>query len=438
MVNILGVDLDTDIDKEKLDLKLGEFLSSNDKQRYIVTPNPEIILKAQKDEELFYILNKADLSLPDGFGLKLAGFLVSKKIKRFTGADALLQVLSLAEKKDLKVLVFNNKNGLSSFDDISSSLREKYPNLNFLIKNIEYGDNTLKKKKYFSLNLKKKGPLFSFIAKTEKKINEKIDFLFKDEIRDFSADILICNFGAPEQEKFVFHNLKNMPSVKLGMGIGGAIDFLTSKVKRAPFFMRFLGLEWLWRLILNPRRYKRICRAVFVFSFKFLKWRFINPFLYRKNVACFLYKREKASYTALDNKNKDVLDDYMVLLVERAENPGHWQLPQGGTDGEGIKRSGNRELSEELGTNKFVAEKAYKNVYKYKSSHRGRYGFKGQKQGLLITRFLGSDFDIKLNFWDHSSWKWVKASDLVESVYRTRKQATEVFLEKFKNYLNIK
>jgi N-acetylglucosaminyldiphosphoundecaprenol N-acetyl-beta-D-mannosaminyltransferase len=438
MVNILGVDLDTDIDKEGLDFKLKEFLLSDDKQRYIVTPNPEIILKAQKDEELYHILNKADLSLPDGFGLKLAGLLVSRRIKRFTGADALLQILSLAEKKSFKVLVVNNINGLSSSDDINFSLREKYPNLKFLIKDVEYGDSILKNKKYFSLNLKKKGSLFSFIKKAEKKINEKIDFLFKDEVRDFSADILVCNFGAPEQEKFVFHNLKKLPSVKLGIGIGGAVDFLTSKARRAPRVMRFLGLEWLWRLILNPRRYKRICRAVFVFSFKVLKWRFINPFLYRKNVACLLYKKEQAPYTALDKKKRDILDDYLVLLVERTEDPGHWQLPQGGTDGSGVKRSGSRELAEELGTSNFVPKKVYKKVYKYKSSRRGRYGFKGQKQGLLIAKFLGSDSDIKINFWDHSSWKWVKASDLVDSVYRTRKRATEVFLEKFKNYLNIK
>ncbi len=438
MVNILGVDLDTDIDKASLNLKLREFLSSDDKQSYIVTPNPEIILKAQKDEELYYILNKADLSLPDGFGLKLAGFLVSKKIKRFTGADALLEILSLAEKKSFKVLVVNNINGLSSSDDINLSLREKYPNLKFLIKDLEYGDSILKEKKYLSLNLKKKGSLFSFIDKAEKKINEKIDSLSKDEVRDFSADILICNFGAPEQEKFVFHNLKKLPSVKLGIGIGGAIDFLTSKTKRAPGLMRFLGLEWLWRLILNPRRYKRICRAVFVFPSKVFKWRFINPFLYRKNVACFMYKEEKASYTALDNKKRNILDDYLVLLVERTEDPGHWQLPEGGTDGSDIKRSGSRELAEELGTNSFVPQKSYKKVYKYKNSHRGRYGFKGQEQGLLIAKFLGSDSDIKLNFWDHSSWKWVKASDLVDSVYQTRKKATEVFLEKFKNYLNIK
>ena len=110
MVNILGINLDDDLSLEKFLSRFSD-LMKNGKQNYIVTPNPEIILKAQKDEEYFYILNEADLSLPDGFGLTIATALMGKRIKRLTGSDSILEILSLAEKEGYKFLIDNKKNG---------------------------------------------------------------------------------------------------------------------------------------------------------------------------------------------------------------------------------------------------------------------------------------------------------------------------------------
>jgi len=81
MINVLGVDIENDLTKNSVLDKFLFFLDSNE-QHYIVTPNPEIVLQAQIDEELFYILNKADLALADGFGLKIAAFLNGKKINK--------------------------------------------------------------------------------------------------------------------------------------------------------------------------------------------------------------------------------------------------------------------------------------------------------------------------------------------------------------------
>ncbi len=70
-----------------------------DKSIFITTPNPEIILASQKDEEFFYILNQADLSLPDGFGLKLSTLLLGKKIRRQTGSDLTIEILRISREK---------------------------------------------------------------------------------------------------------------------------------------------------------------------------------------------------------------------------------------------------------------------------------------------------------------------------------------------------
>lgn len=241
-INILGVNLNSDLSRDNF-LRYFQDLMKNAKQNYIVTPNPEIILKAQKDEEYLKILNKADLSLPDGFGLNIAAALMGRKIKRLTGSDSILDIFSLAEKEAYKILIINNEKGLSSSSDISSALKEKYPELNFVIKDLD--PHTWPE-------------------------------TYSDNILHFAPDILVCNFGAPQQERFVFYNLAKIPSLKVGIGIGGALDFISGKAKRAPLFLRQIGLEWLWRLIRQPERYKRMYRAVFVFMGKFIQWRFFT------------------------------------------------------------------------------------------------------------------------------------------------------------------
>ena len=168
----------------------------------------------------------------------------------------------------------------------------------------------------------------------------------------------------------------------------------------------------------RKNRIKKIKSAIIIFPLKFCKTHFINFLFYRPNVACLLYKKE--------NKN------YKILLVEKSNEKGHWQLPQGGTDGDDIITAGTRELSEELGNNKFKVKKSFKKLYKYKFGNIRRYdGYKGQKQGLIIAEFFGNDSDIKINFWDHSVWKWVDSENLIQEVHKIRKKSAKIFLDKF-------
>jgi glutamyl-tRNA synthetase len=83
--------------------------------------------------------------------------------------------------------------------------------------------------------------------------------------------IVLCNFGAPEQELFLMKLKDNSGDIRFAMGVGGSFDYLTGKQKRAPKWLRVIGLEWLWRLILQPKRFKRIWNATVVFLVKSLK-----------------------------------------------------------------------------------------------------------------------------------------------------------------------
>ena len=82
-------------------------------------------------------------------------------------------------------------------------------------------------------------------------------------------------FGMGKQEKWIYENLSKMPSVKIAMGVGGSFDFISGKVKRAPLFLLRLGLEWMYRLVQEPRRFKRILNATVKFTYLVLKSKFL-------------------------------------------------------------------------------------------------------------------------------------------------------------------
>lgn len=392
MQNILGINIST-LSKKDVLKKISFFLEDT-KPHYIITPNPEIILKATgKDEEYFHILNKADIAVADGFGLKIAAWLKLGSVPRITGADLLLDVLKLLNSKNKRVLVLNWKNGLSTKNEIVETVNKSFPNL---ILHVTDTDNRGK-----DLN--------------------------HEEIDKFAPDFIFVNFGAPYQEKYIFHNLHSFSSLRCAIGIGGAFDFLTGKIRRAPVAMRYLGLEWLFRLIKQPKRYKRIFNATIVFFYKFLIWNFIKPHLYRPNVACLAYKKENHGYK--------------VLLVKRSHRIDHWQLPQGGTDNEPLKVAGLRELKEELNNGNFKHIASFKNLYKYKFHDSydssgvksvDATGYKGQKQGLTIAEFTGKDEDITLNYFDHKEWRWVDSDKLLDEIHECRIKSTKIFLQKFK------
>lgn len=227
-MNLLGVKIDNLTKKEILQ-KVEFFLSEN-KFHQIATVNPEFILEAQKNAEFKNILNSCDLNIADGIGVKMAFWRFGKHLKcRLTGADLMEKIIRLAYKNKLNIFLAASKEGLSSWQETRKAILELYPDLN-----IDGDDISIKDKNY--------------------------------QILSSSCQILFCNFGAPHQENFI--KRQNNDRIKLAMGVGGSFDFLTKKVRRAPYFWRLLGLEWLWRLILQPRRLKRIWRAVIVFPIK--------------------------------------------------------------------------------------------------------------------------------------------------------------------------
>jgi len=212
-ITIFGVRIDN-FSVREIKEKISEIFGNISEQKFITTLNPEILLKAHRNEEYKNILNSADLNLCDGFGLKLISFLKGKKIKaRFAGVDLVDFLLELAAKKSQKILIIAAKNSLSVPSEIEQAIKRKYPNLSAKSQYYSPGQN------FFENGI----------------INQ--------------AEIVLVNFGAPQQEKFIFENRAKFPNAKILIGVGGAFDFFTGKIRRAPRFLRAFGFEWLWRLM---------------------------------------------------------------------------------------------------------------------------------------------------------------------------------------------
>jgi len=195
-------------------------LSKPGKKYYVVTPNPELLVIAQSDNKYKNILNDAKLALPDGVGVVMASKLLEHPLKEIIhGVDLVEKLCNEASKQPITVSFLGA--GPHVAERAAECLCEKYPGLKVNFTETEW-------------DFKKKYP---------------------------ETDILFVAFGSPKQEVWISENLERLP-VKVAIGVGGSFDFISGKVRRAPLFVRKIGLEWLFRLIIQPWRIKRQTRLL--------------------------------------------------------------------------------------------------------------------------------------------------------------------------------
>ncbi len=230
---------------------------------YIVTPNPELLVIAHNDRNFKKILNSAKLALPDGIGVILAGKILGKAIKRrIHGVDLVDKLCERVIEKPITVGFLGGEPGVA--EKTAKCLMSKYPNLKIGFVGEQWSkEGFVRARKYqvSSIRHQVNGKNGENIPNAKYLIHNTIDILF-------------VAFGSPKQEIWISENLEKLP-VKVAIGVGGAFDFISGKVKRAPVWMRKIGLEWLFRLIIQPWRVKRQL-SLLVFVFLVLKERFVN------------------------------------------------------------------------------------------------------------------------------------------------------------------
>ena len=203
----------------------AEQILAGDRTCYAVTPNAEIAYEALHDEKLRALINGADLVLPDGAGVVLASKLLKTPLKqKVAGVDFADRLLSILEKTGGGLFLLGSKPGIAEL--AAQKMLEKHPKLHICGMNDGY--------------FKDEAPIIG-------KINAA------------RPDVLFVCLGAPKQELFMKDHL-DVLHVKLMIGLGGSLDSFAGTVKRAPKWMIRCNLEWLYRLIKEPKRFGRMLR----------------------------------------------------------------------------------------------------------------------------------------------------------------------------------
>ncbi len=222
-IDVMGLKFDSMTMDEAL--SRAEALLRGDKAAYVVTPNAEIAYEALHDVQLREMLNGADLMLPDGAGVVLASKLLRTPVKqKVAGVDFAAGLLGVLERNGQSLYVLGGKPGIGEL--AAQKMLEAHPQLR--IAGIADG--------YFQ----DEAPVIA-------KINAS------------GADALFVCLGAPKQERFMVQHQQEL-HVHLMAGLGGSLDAFAGTVQRAPAWMIRLNLEWLYRLIREPKRFRRMLR----------------------------------------------------------------------------------------------------------------------------------------------------------------------------------
>ncbi|HKC20808.1 MAG TPA: WecB/TagA/CpsF family glycosyltransferase [Candidatus Dormibacteraeota bacterium] len=219
---ILGVRIDCLDTKQTLE-RIETFVGSG-KLHQVATVNPEFVMRAQSDLEFGRILAAADLCLPDGTGVVWAarrqGCALDQPV---AGTDLVEPLAAMCARRGFRLFLLGAQPGVAS--DLAARLSASYPTLAVAA---HAG----------SPDASQDGESLKLIA-------------------EHRTDILLVAYGAPSQELWI-DRLRGRLGVSMAMGVGGAFDYLTGRVPRAPAWMRRAGLEWLHRLAHQPWRFRRM------------------------------------------------------------------------------------------------------------------------------------------------------------------------------------
>lgn len=222
---ILGVPFNNVTPVEAQTLVFG-YLQDPNKKAIVFTPNPEMVMAAQKDSEFMEILNESTLTVPDGIGIVYGSKLTKNPIKqRVAGYDLVQGVFNMMKESDKTVYFFGGAPGVAQ--EAKNQMEKKYKGLKVVGVADGYFDDEKEKQIIADINNKK-------------------------------PDLLLVGIGFPKQEKWIYNHINQLDGVKAAIGVGGSFDVMSGKTKRAPDIFIKLGLEWFYRLITQPARAGRM------------------------------------------------------------------------------------------------------------------------------------------------------------------------------------
>ena len=222
-IRVLGVRVDA-VDTEQTLQRIEELLRAGG-HHLVATVNPEFVMRARRDPAFNQVLETAGLCLPDGWGVTWAARRQGRPLpERVTGVDLIPELAGRAAARGWRLFFLGAGPGVA--EAAAEQLRVRFPSL--VVAGCHSGEA---------------GPVGD---------EESLA-----RIAEARPDIVLVAYGAPLQELWIARNLERLQA-GVGIGVGGAFDYLSGRVRRAPAWMRRLGLEWLFRLLRQPWRARRM------------------------------------------------------------------------------------------------------------------------------------------------------------------------------------
>ncbi|MBI4122129.1 MAG: WecB/TagA/CpsF family glycosyltransferase [Parcubacteria group bacterium] len=358
-------------------------------QTHIITLNPEICLQALGDESYQKLINRSELNVADGIGLRVAALLLGvRRVRRVTGRMIVDMLCRLSTEQGRGVYLLGADEGVAQ--EAGRRLRQRYAGLRIV------GAESGHPRESFHLS----------------------DPAQQERIRSSGAAVVFVALGAPKQEQWIAANRAALPDVRVLVGVGGLFDYEAGVVSRPPVVLQRLGMEWLYRLVTQPKRLGRIWRATAVFLSQVLRWKLRIICCFRRNVVAMIV--DKAGERAL------VVSPWWSEEVR-------WQFPQGGIDRyESPQTAIFREMKEELGTDAFRVLTHVPKAHRYVWPRWYRFvkGYRGQLQDLFILSFEGKDEQFQLGAANElHHWQWVPLAELINTLASARREIGQLALD---------
>ena len=211
----------------------------NNKKTFVVTANPETFMISEKNEDVRkMLLDKETVMVPDGIGVLKAGKKIGYNIEeRITGIDIANELLKFGNEQKKSIYLFGSKQEV--IDSMKIVIKEQYPNLKLV------------------------GTSNGYVTDKDKVF---------DEIVKLEPDIVLVALGIPLQEMLIYKHLNRFKK-GIFVGIGGSFDVMSGMKKKAPKIFIKLNLEWLYRIMKEPKRFKRFYNSNVKFILEIRKYK---------------------------------------------------------------------------------------------------------------------------------------------------------------------
>lgn len=221
-INVLGVEFNNGTKQQFVDIFEERVI--NHKKTFVVTANPEIVMHANKNPHYMKTLQQADFIIPDGIGVVFGSKILKRPIiERVAGVELMKDLLEVANRRKLRVFFLGAKEEVVG--QVAQNVQKDYPDL--VVAGYHHG----------------------FFKQNDKQIVEKV--------KSTKPDLVFVALGFPRQENWIVNHFSEFEKGYF-MGVGGSFDILAGTVKRAPKVWIKLNLEWLYRVIKQPQRMKRM------------------------------------------------------------------------------------------------------------------------------------------------------------------------------------